>query len=290
VDEKSEAIREFLAHHNLDEPEGLDEDLDAVYLLISIKSAINEGLRTRVGQLFEEGEPTWTFTRTMLDRNYELVEAGFIALLTGAWASVEVICRASLEAAVNVLYVLEDDTANRLSQYVSYYFEETSKSLSRAKHLDSSVADVRKMVESRKELVKMVFQDEGIPFGKEGWPRKIVDRFKATGREFEYREIYANLSQQAHNDADALIDYIIVKSLEEQIPGAVETFSRETLLWLRLYLHRSLIFYSDAADLYASRYGLVNTRVSIERASLLLSSRLEYVYREFRRLRSSAQQ
>src|SRR5258708_12432417 len=71
----------------------------------------------------------------MLEGDYEHVVGGFVSLFTGAWSSVEVICRASLEASTNVLYVLDDNTPNRLSQYVSHYFVEGSKSIERYEQL-----------------------------------------------------------------------------------------------------------------------------------------------------------
>ena len=71
----------------------------------------------------------------MLDRVYEHVIGGFVRLFTGTWSSVEIICRASLEASVNVPYVLDSDTHNRLSPHVSRYFVEASKAIDRYEQL-----------------------------------------------------------------------------------------------------------------------------------------------------------
>jgi len=240
MDAKERIISEFLETHNIEVSEPLIQDLDGVYCLVSIKLSIDENLRTRVEQLLEEKEPTWAVTRSMVDRVYEQLMGGFICLFTGAWASVEVICRASLEAAINALYVLDSDTTNRISQYMSYYFEESFKSINRYEsvavtipgdnkvRLDSAV-DARNSLASRKEIIEAVFQQDGIPFGMNGWPRKIIDRFKASGREFEYREIYASLSSQVHNDADALVDFIILQALKDHVPNASEKTESELL-------------------------------------------------------------
>jgi hypothetical protein len=295
---KERIISEFLETHNIDVAEAFIEDLDGVYWLINIRSAIDEDLRTRANQLLEEKEPTWAITRSMLDRVYEHIEGGFISLFTGAWASVEVICRASLEAAINVLYVLESDTTNRLSQYMYHYFEESLKSIDRYEGLVitisggskaglNSAVDARNMLAWRREIIEAIFQHDGIPFGIQGWPKKIIDRFKTLGLEFEYREIYASLSSQVHNDADALIDFMILKALEEHVPKASEKLGSEVFFWLRHFLYRCLEFYSDAAKLYATKYSLVEAETSIEQERLLLSARLRQINNEYWKLRNA---
>jgi len=292
MDAKEKIITEFLGAHSVDLRETFIEELDGVYWLINIKSSIDENLRTRVDELLEEKEPTWAITRSMLDRVYEQLEGGFISLFTGAWASVEVICRSSLEAAINVLYVLESDTGNRLSQYMSYYFEEALKSIDRYEglavtipydnkaRLDSAVA-ARNSLAWRKEIIEAVFQQDGIPLGMNGWPRKIIDRFKASGHEFEYREIYASLSSQVHNDADALVDFIVLEALKEHVPNASEKSASEVFFWLRHFLYCCLDVYSDAARTYAAKYCLAVAEATIEQETLLIRARLRHIDKEF---------
>lgn len=295
MDPKEKVITEFLATHNIELSAPFIEDLDGIYWLINIRSAIDENLRTRVDQLLEESEPTWAIMRSMLDRVYEQLEGGFISLITGAWASVEVICRASLEAAINVLYVLESDTVNRLSQYTAYYFEESLKSIERyegvvtsasggsSQGLDSAV-NARNRLAWRRETIEAIFRHEGIPFGMQGWPKKIIDRFKATGREFEYREIYASLSSQVHNDADAFIDFMILKALEGHVSNASEKLSSEVFFWLRHFLYCCLEFYAVAANSYAAKYCLAEAEASIEQEKFLLCTRLRRIDSDYSQL------
>lgn len=295
---KEVVIGEFLQAHNLDVPEVFHEDLDGVYWLINMKSAVDEELRVRAGQLLEAKEPTWAITRSMLDRVYDLMAGGFISLFSGAWASIEIVCRASIEATINVVYVLESDTSNRLSQYMTHYFEESSKSVDRYENLItttvgggkadvSSAAEARKTLAWRRETIEAIFRHEGIPFGVKGWPKQIIERFKASGREFEYREIYANLSSQVHNDADALIDFMIFKSLEAHVPEASEKFGAEVFFWLRHFLYRCLEFYSEAAKLYATRYDLTEATAKIEEERSLLIARLRHINSEYVQLRDA---
>lgn len=299
MDVKESVISEFLKTHNIDISEAFIEDLDGVYWLINIQSAIDEDLKVRADRLLEEKEPTWAIIRSMLDRVYELIAEGFISLFTGAWASVEIVCRASIEASINVLYVLDTDTINRLSQYVSHYFEESLKSIGRYESLItataggnkadlSSAIDARNTLAWRREMIEAIFQNDGIPFGVQGWPKKIIERFKAVGLEFEYREIYASLSSQVHNDADALIDFMIVKALEAYAPEASEKVGSEVFFWLRHFLYRCLQFYSDAAKLYATKYSLSEAVTNIEKERLLLCVRLRNLNNEYLQLRNAS--
>jgi hypothetical protein len=266
-------ISDFLATHNLNPPDVFREDLEALSLVIDIRSAIEEDLSLLASDLLQSGEPTWAITRSMLDRLYDHVVGGFVCLFTGTWSSVEIICRASLEASVNVTYVLEADTPNRLSQYVSHYFVQASKAIDRYEQLVTRDAikggpdwatKARDLLETRQKIVEGVFDHEGIPFGKGGWRKTIIERFKALDREFEYREIYASLSSQVHNDADALIDYIMVTVTEKHLAGATDNAGREVLFWMRHFLYRSLALYSDAAKSYAAKYQLSEAEPIIE--------------------------
>jgi hypothetical protein len=298
MDVKERVISEFLKRHNIDISEAFIQDLDGVYWLINIQSAIDEDLKVRVDRLLEEKEPTWAITRSMLDRVYELTAEGFISLFTGAWASVEIVCRASLEASINVLYVLDTNTINRLSQYVSHYFEESSKSIGRYESVImataggdkadlSSAIDARNTLAWRREMIEAIFQNDDIPFGVQGWPKRIIERFKAVGLEFEYREIYSSLSSQVHNDADALIDFMIVKALEAHAPEASEKVGSEVFFWLRHFLYRCLEFYSNAAKLYATKYSLSEAITNIEKERLLLSVRLRHLNNEYLQRRNA---
>lgn len=299
MNSKERIVGDFLKTHNLNVPEAFNEDLDGIHWLINIKSAIDEELKVRASRLLEEKEPTWAITLSMLDRVYELIAGGFISLFSGAWASVEIVCRASLEATINVVYVLESDTGNRLSQYMTHYFEGSSKSIDRYESLItataggskadvSSATEARRMLAWRRETIEAIFQQEGIPFGVEGWPKQIIERFKALGREFEYREIYASLSSQVHNDADALIDFMIFKSLEANVPDASEKFGAEVFFWLRHFLYRCLEFYSEAAELYATKYGLAEAKTNIEKERSSLGARLRHINKGYLQLRDAS--
>lgn len=175
---------------------------------------------------------------------------------------------------------------------MSYYFEASSKSIDRYESLVNtfsgrskaklnSAVDARNMLAWRREIIEAIFQHEGIQFGAQGWPKKIIDRFKAVGREFEYWEIYASLSSQVHNDADALIDFMILKALEGHVPKASEKLGLEVCFWLRHFLYSCLEFYADAAKLYAANYGLTKAVTSIKQEKLLLKAKLRHINNEY---------
>ena len=63
----------------------------------------------------------------MLDRTFEHVEGALSAYVTGSMASAEVIARTSVEAALNVRYILAGDKLERLRAYFHFYFEKVDK-------------------------------------------------------------------------------------------------------------------------------------------------------------------
>ena len=187
--------------------------------------------------------------------------------------------------------MLESDTANRLSQYMTNYFEESLKLIDRYEGLVTKTAgqnqvQLKSAVEARdsiarhSKIIESIFRHENIPYGLQGWPKTIIDRFKAAGREFEYREIYANLSSQVHNDADALVDFMIL-TVAEHVPNASEKAGSEVLFWLRHFLYCSLDLYSDAASVYASKYDLENAAIKIDQTRLFVGDRLRHLSRVF---------
>ncbi len=130
----------------------------------------------------------------MLDRVYEQLEGGFIAFFTGAWASIEIICRATIEAAVNVSYILQSDTPKRISQYFSHYFGEATKAIDKYERVViesgggriETAHNARRMLESRKRHIEAVLHYENIPVGAAGWPKQIAERFKEGLINYDY--------------------------------------------------------------------------------------------------------
>jgi hypothetical protein len=118
----STVIAEFTQHHNFRIPEFLTEDEQAILWLHDIKSSIDESASAHSQRLLTEEDPSWAMLLTMLERVYEHAAASVVSYFTGTWASMEVIVRATVEAAATVIYVTRSDRHVRLGQYLTHYF------------------------------------------------------------------------------------------------------------------------------------------------------------------------
>ncbi len=284
----SQIIGVFARDHHLSIPTSLAEDAKDLAIIIFARRQIETELTLKAQDLVESREPTWAITRTMLDRVYEQLEGAFIALFTGSWATVEVICRATLEAAVNVLYVLQKDTPRRLSQYLLHYFDKTRTALDKLERLDPLVVsqsreinDAREILGLRKELLGKVLALDGIPLDANGWPNTIAQIFTAVGKELEYREIYATLSSQTHSDADALVDYVLMMALKFKSENSVSSTATELLFWLRFFITRTAEMYLDTAIQYSKKYGLTESGASVTKIRALSSEKFKRIQSDF---------
>jgi len=105
--------------------------------------------------------------------------------------------------------------------------------------------------------------------------------------EYEYKEIYATLSSQTHNDADALVDYIITKTLEKHLENAADVAATELLFWHRHFLYRASDLYADSALSYAKKYGPAKCAARIITIKKEIRERLERINKEFTAFRGA---
>src|SRR5206468_8944367 len=128
------------------------------------------------------------------------------------WASMEIVVRAVIEASVTVMFVTQQDRSERLGAYVANYFEASRKAIERLGQ--TADADKRRQdLQFRENLMRNAHAQAGLPFDSKKWPLSVYERFRAVGMEAEYRHIYYVLSSQTHNDAEALIDYMILRCM-----------------------------------------------------------------------------
>ena len=266
-------VENFEKYHNLKIPESLKSDEIGIYWLMCAKEQIDQEISHKANDSFSKAEPTWPITLTMLDRVEELVQGCFSTFFTGVWASTEVVVRSAIEASINVIYIVERDRNIRVSQYLSYYFDNATDAINRfekvgvslgnteAQNYKTTANETRNSLKSRKTNIDEILALEGIPVGESGWPKLVFDRFKRVNMEDTYRGIYANLSSQVHNDADSLIDHIIMKTSVLRLKNigvedAEKVASGEVLLCMRGYIFNALLFYTKAALQYAIAYNL----------------------------------
>lgn len=278
-------IGEFARHHNFLVPETLLADQQAIIWLHDIKQSVDDSAASHVKRLVGEGDPSWAMIRVMLDRVHEHTEGALACYFTGTWASLEVIVRAIIEAAVTVLYVTRSDRHERLGQYLTHFFVTSRKAIALS---DSTVkAHALSDLESRENIIRQITALDGIPMDQSGWPSRVEDRFKAVGMETEYRHIYAVLSGQVHGDADALIDYVVVRCLAQHKPDVEALASRELLYWMRYYLYSGLLYYTLAANSYATALEFTGSISEMRQIEQAIAAHLRQLTDEFRQIRTN---
>ncbi len=273
-------ISDFTRRHNFVVPETWLDDRIVINWAHDINRSIKGSVASHAERLVANGDPSWAMIMTMLDRVYEHTAGALVSFFTGTWASMEVIVRTTIEAAVTVLYVTRSDRHARLGQYLTQFFIASRKAISMS---DSAVQmHALKDLERRENIIRQVATLDGIPMDKPGWPSRVEDRFKAVGMETEYRHIYAVLSGQVHSDADALVDYVVVRSLAQHSQNVEALVSRELLYWMRFYLYSGILYYALAANSYASALELADSISETHQIEQTIAAHLQRLTDEFR--------
>jgi hypothetical protein len=65
----------------------------------------------------------------MFHRNFELVEAGVVAFVTGSGAAAEITARAAVESSVNLAYIMTGVPKERGRAYFEHYFQAGDRQL-----------------------------------------------------------------------------------------------------------------------------------------------------------------
>ncbi len=255
----------FAESHSVKFEELFEQDRVGIYWLQKIFEAVNSGLRSKV-DILAASDSTWAITQTMLHRVYELCEGSFVGFITGTWSSAEVSVRAVMEAAVNVMYITSQDKEKRVVQYLTHFWNTekklNQKRLEMASRLQGQEAiDQKKSAEFnveyekfREDLINQILKNDGFPTVNEsGWPTTIADRFISLGMEIEYKTTYSFLSSEVHNDASALVDYMLYKALEDYTP---EEAGLEVYLRNRMYLYMGLGYFIKASGYYSDSFSL----------------------------------
>lgn len=137
------------------------------------------------------------------------------------FAATEALCRTLVESSVNLYYCSEDDSTGKILSYFKDHIE-TERKQNRAWRSavsKSTMTDLEKSVHferiDHKDAVYAAYEQFlQEAFGQIGysyldsthtWPT-IFDRFKAIGKDIDYRTIYAALCSQAHNDPEDLLN------------------------------------------------------------------------------------
>ena len=249
-----------------------DSDIEAVYELERTTEVVlaSEVIRTE----YLVNEPSWGFARAMLDRIYAQAAASLALTVTGQPAPAEVLARATVEAAVSLLYVLAGNPLERLRDYFGSYIATERKQNQQWLHSISGLTDEERKPHllgmQRKESALVHYQDFLTPLfresglaltGHEAWPN-LQERFKALGKESAYRTVYAAMSSQAHNDAEDLLNKFVAAVADETLGGKESEAGRvqEAMDFSRVLVYGGVQFYIEASVRHVETYSLLEAQ------------------------------
>jgi hypothetical protein len=229
------------------------------------------GFATR-DHLIPVDEPSWGLIRAMILRGFAHANAGFVCLATGSVATAEVVSRAVLECALNVLFILGEDRTGRLYDYLAAFVAQERTELARWEGVLGGIppaeAGVHRIEISRKKeavdhqeaIVAAFVNDAGITRPAQPWP-KIGERFRAVGSEIDYRVLYAAMCSQTHNDAEDLFNIFVLGAVSHLNPGQIAREfeirqNAENAFFARLLLFRSLEYLFSCIRRYGEAYNV----------------------------------
>ena len=154
----------------------------------------------------------------------QIQSAMLFGLKNKLFYSVDPLARVGLEHAVNLIYILDDETNQRSSELIRNYIETTIKKsehwLTYAKkignHLEISVA--RKKL----EFINLVKEENAAIFKKaKQWP-KTFERFEKCGFEGAYKTIYAMNSDSVHCLSEDIFNFSTLEQYPSQSQHVVK--------------------------------------------------------------------
>jgi hypothetical protein len=251
-------LKDFAERHHLELTDILKHEHVAVRAATSANFLITAGYAGLDDTALSD--PAVGILLNMFHRNFELVEAGVVAFVTGCGSAAEVTARAAVESSVNLAYIVAGVPKDRLRAYFEHYFQAGDRQLKTWQRESSTLSESDARVQQRgiekRQRANGALRDfiTGV-FGpaQELWPVQIEHRFKALDHALGYRTFYARMSAEVHGDAEETIRYLVGELQDQHV---FEAMALETVLTTRLYIHYAASCFLRAAIMYAGRYAL----------------------------------
>jgi hypothetical protein len=287
MNSKTDICERFAKNHGISLSQITNHEVEAVYWLEFSRLVTAYSVSQNTERLTRD--PTFGFLQTMLDKVYEYAVASLTLYIVGHPLSGEVVARTTVEAAINVLYVLNGNRVERLWQYFSSYIatERRQNKLwleaisgysedSRKIHL-SGMARKEKVLKGSEQILESFFQKIGFTDSKAFWP-SLFDRFKSLGKAASYRTVYAAMCSQAHNDAEDLLNKFLVYSIgDAEMRTALAS---ETSNFSQMLIYFGLQYYLEANLVYAMAFGLSEAENEVLKGYKTISELLEDIVAE----------
>lgn len=199
----------------------------------------------------------------LLSRTYEHAQAMLVASVTGSPSSSEVLGRTVIEGAVNIIYLASKGNSGMLLNFLHSWVLEHNKKLTDWRQLIAERAspEVLDRIDTRRSLLcPLTAYLDGAEAhcglsaerASSPWPKQLLQRFQALGREEEYFECYHRLSGACHLTGEDTISYLMSQEMDQnlQVRLAKEAWAYSTMMTMF-----SCLFFLDAAEACAEAFG-----------------------------------
>lgn len=199
----------------------------------------------------------------LLSRTFEHVQGMLVASVTGSPASSEVLGRTVIEGAINVSYLAKKGNPGMLLNFMHAWLTEHKKKLADWRPLvaDHASAEVLSRIEARKGALDPMTEyltgaedhcNLTAERSSSPWPKQLLQRFQALGREKDYFECYHRLSGSCHLTGEDTLGYLMSLALP---PEWKVRFGEEAWAYSRMMTMFSSLFFLDAAEACAEAFG-----------------------------------
>lgn len=212
-------------------------------------------------------DPSWGLLQRMYERAVGHAGACLVLLTNQRYAAAEALCRTLVESSVNLYYCSVGDSIGTILSYFKNHIE-TERKQNRSWHSEvsrSALEDQEKSVhfahidhkdgvlDSYERALMDVFQKIGYLYAEASdlWP-SIFDRFKAIGKEIDYRTVYAALCSQAHSDPEDLLNEFMQRIFA--VTGAAEAQRAENENFSVFIFLTSLALLIESSAMYLAKY------------------------------------
>lgn len=191
----------------------------------------------------------------LLSRTFEHAQAMLVARVTGSPASSEVLGRTVIEGSINVSYLASKGNGGMLLNFLQSWVTEHKKKLMDWRQLIAGHApdEVLKRIDRRREMLgPLTDYIDGVEAycglaaerASSPWPKQLLQRFQALGREQDYFECYHRLSGACHLTGEDTINYLIAQEVDAEFQVAA---AKEAWAYSKMMTMFSTLFFLDAA-------------------------------------------
>lgn len=215
----------------------------------------------------------------LLSRTFEHAQAMLVALATGSPASAEALGRIVIEGSVNISCLAMKGDAGTLVRFFRDWLGEHERKLVEWRGRTEAGLDgemnIHAMIEERRELLRgmedylarveaqCAISTDTSP----DWPKQILRRFQAIGRETDYYTSYHRLSGASHLTGEDTLTFLMTLDVPDNLRQQV---GREAWAYSTMMTRIASVFFVDTVVACCEAYSLpIGDKMTRHRSALV---------------------